>query len=103
MGRDYGLGQPQSADGVSIHAPRVGRDIGDQETRQDVILFQSTRPVWGATDNFRKFVLQCVVSIHAPRVGRDGKCGRVCLHQNVSIHAPRVGRDASQEIPLTAR
>ena len=56
-------------------------------------LFQSTRPVWGATvmdtdgDNKEE------VSIHAPRVGRDD-IFRARVHPlNVSIHAPRVGRD----------
>ena len=61
-------------DSVSIHAPRVGRDTSAEETgfsissfnprapcgaRRDQLLkwlndytFQSTRPVWGATDVF---------------------------------------------------
>ncbi len=60
-------------------------------------MFQSTRPVWGAT-----FVALHIpdgrrVSIHAPRVGRDP---RWALHLPcialVSIHAPRVGRDSGQ-------
>ncbi len=58
--------------GVSIHAPRVGRDGAGFPYRFRQPLFQSTRPAWGAT----LFVkLPCgarEVSIHAPRVGRDG-------------------------------
>ena len=56
-------------------------------------LFQSTRPVWGATisgesiDNGRR------VSIHAPRVGRDISTDYLLTSVRVSIHAPRVGRD----------
>ena len=60
-------------------------------------IFQSTRPVWGATvgaDQQRVVVGQ--ISIHAPRVGRDGAHAagreRGCT---ISIHAPRVGRDGT--------
>ena len=56
---------------VSIHAPRVGRDCGDTDLHAPVWVFQSTRPVRGAT----RFGLLCGfnprVSIHAPRAGRD--------------------------------
>ena len=34
-------------------------------------LFQSTRPVWGATTGFSSVGCSFFVSIHAPRVGRD--------------------------------
>ena len=58
-------------------------------------MFQSTRPVWGATYILRSLGYQGNVSIHAPRVGRDHKaCTRVNPYF-VSIHAPRVGRDDS--------
>ena len=78
---------------ISIHAPRVGRDnhriyvsveiyyfnprapcgARPQETIRGyyVILFQSTRPVWGATTVYRVLDGQRSISIHAPRVGRD--------------------------------
>ena len=79
-------------------------------------LFQSTRPVWGATNAVRAAVHDVLISIHAPRVGRDSllnvfksflndfnpraPCGaRQAAFvlpdrpQNISIHAPRVGRD----------
>ena len=39
------------------------------------IIFQSTRPVWGATSYTRFPTYSAVISIHAPRVGRDGKRG----------------------------
>ena len=35
-------------------------------------MFQSTRPVWGATSGGNKQDNLHLVSIHAPRVGRDG-------------------------------
>ena len=57
---------------ISIHAPRVGRDV----TKSHIP--KHTR-----------------ISIHAPRVGRDFKA--VWLRATwitISIHAPRVGRDS---------
>ena len=35
------------------------------------IEFQSTRPVWGATNVYAPGVYGWEISIHAPRVGRD--------------------------------
>ena len=79
-------------------------------------VFQSTRPVWGATGKVMASGFLSKVSIHAPRVGRDGSrrtaasppisfnprapCGArrgpvkaPVAVDAVSIHAPRVGRD----------
>jgi len=56
---------------VSIHAPRVGRDgIHLLHVRLD-LMFQFTRPAWGATRLCDEITAPKVVSIHAPRVGRD--------------------------------
>ena len=57
-------------------------------------LFQSTLPVWGATDIHWSGRRRTYISIHAPRVGSDF----THLFQpgglkNISIHAPRVGSD----------
>ena len=56
-------------------------------------MFQSTRPVRGATDLFQMACAFYVVSIHAPRAGRDIASRMVYEDYIVSIHAPRVGRD----------
>ena len=57
--------------GISIHAPRVGRDLDVAHSLGIAKAFQSTRPVWGAT-RFRRGHRQLPeISIHAPRVGRD--------------------------------
>ena len=61
---------------VSIHAPRVGRDMGTQ----------------GRGDHCGG------VSIHAPRVGRDMPPLSLAQIREVSIHAPRVGRDSGRMI-----
>ena len=34
---------------ISIHAPRVGRDVTVRVRTVTAMAFQSTRPVWGAT------------------------------------------------------
>ena len=48
-GRDD-TGQPQRLPGyISIHAPRAGRDLASGHSFCPVTLFQSTRPVRGAT------------------------------------------------------
>ena len=81
-------------------------------------VFQSTRPVWGATNTAPARRAASPISIHAPRVGRDRRavsvnnpgihfnprapCGARLKHppgkrdsSEISIHAPRVGRDGS--------
>ena len=123
---------------VSIHAPRVGCDAGGGQGRAECpgfnprtpcgmrpstvlsmggsYMFQSTHPVWDATDCPTWRSITPSVSIHAPRVGCDAAYGRLFLfllqfqsthpvwdatsvggcrfHEyKVSIHAPRVGCD----------
>ena len=93
--RPYGIPLEIQLNGISIHAPRVGRDLYGQAS-----------------------VAGCIISIHAPRVGRDtnlvnaqkrgdnfnprAPCGarlqavsRFHPAFSISIHAPRVGRDSS--------
>ncbi|EFR40754.1 hypothetical protein HMPREF9162_2210 [Selenomonas sp. oral taxon 137 str. F0430] len=57
------------------------------------IMFQSTRPVRGATGAADARKQMGDVSIHAPRAGRDLPHEVFSLPENVSIHAPRAGRD----------
>ena len=64
-------------------------------TYQYGIMFQFTRPAWGATKSIDKARLCTDVSIHAPRVGRDFGGIALILQYEVSIHAPRVGRDGA--------
>ena len=60
-----------SGDGsISIHAPRAGRDKGWHVYTNMEDVFQSTRPVRGATDK-NLFRDDGSISIHAPRAGRD--------------------------------
>ena len=103
---------------VSIHAPREGRDVKPGVIAVDRLLFQSTRPVKGATTRSAKRPPPATwfqstrpvkgatnlpltagkwaeVSIHAPREGRDGLVRGDAGRCDVSIHAPREGRDSS--------
>ena len=106
---------------VSIHAPRAGRDPRDYLCHATPSLFQSTRPVRGATRCLQSTCRAAGVSIHAPRAGRDSSTIRVpasaslfqstrpvrgatrkaleSVHNGiVSIHAPRAGRDDEIEV-----
>ena len=79
---------------ISIHAPHTGRDGAPVPGFLQALLFQSTRPIRGATmqrkshlsgpsyfnprapygarpDNVRPFVVAHMISIHAPHTGRD--------------------------------
>ena len=125
---------------ISIHAPRVGSDLfvfpdpqlpiyfnprspcGERPqaylmAAQLAELFQSTLPVWGATNAGDIIPFYCNISIHAPRVGSDATrlitsagllgfqstlpvwgatCSRpetAAMEPLISIHAPRVGSD----------
>ena len=60
------------------------------------LLFQSTRPMRGATRNAVNAVIDFFkISIHAPHAGRDeaDRRGRRRGHR-ISIHAPHAGRDS---------
>ena len=79
---------------ISIHAPRVGRDVLYTAQTLTSAQFQSTRPVWDATRSASCTV--CASSNFNPRAPcgtrpserRNGRAGA-----DISIHAPRVGRD----------
>ena len=100
---------------ISIHAPHAGRDRNHSTTRLSIFLFQSTRPMRGATTNqqnthsqqefqstrpMRGATTPCggssslfSISIHAPHAGRDGLLQGLRGPRRISIHAPHAGRD----------
>ena len=78
---------------ISIHAPRAGRDIPQTMAGMSPAIFQSTRPVRGATGERSHEPGQGHISIHAPRAGRDHLEGNRPEGWTISIHAPRAGRD----------
>ena len=64
-------------------------------------MFQSTRPVRGATKHRGLAESVFVVSIHAPRAGRDSFFSCFFASLQVSIHAPRAGRDAALSLNIS--
>ena len=58
-----------------------------------ITIFQSTPPVWGATDVILWVESSVCISIHAPRVGGDRLLAFTIPPKPISIHAPRVGGD----------
>ena len=103
--------------GISIHAPRVGSDLGDScETSVTVFISIHAPRVGSDVKHIQNILTQLIISIHAPRVGSDGNdeankkrlrnfnprspCGErqneiilQKLRKRISIHAPRVGSD----------
>ena len=61
-------------------------------------MFQSTRPVWGATASMRCMMARVMVSIHAPRVGRD-RSKRPCVGATISFN-PRAPCGARPRAPI---
>ena len=79
---------------ISIHAPRAGRDCCSGSVAASLWIFQSTRPVRGATrrppcrpPESRYFNPRAPCGARLWRRGRQGPT------QQISIHAPRAGRD----------
>ena len=56
---------------ISIHSPRMGRDLVWCQLMNTSRLFQSTLPAWGETLNISRLYNSCWISIHSPRMGRD--------------------------------
>ena len=65
-----------------------------------VRIFQSTLPVWGATNSPKKQNIERRISIHAPRVGSDLQRLEEVRQSVISIHAPRVGSDEPHALPI---
>ena len=58
---------------ISIHAPHTGRDDSGPRNQFLFHVFQSTRPIRGATYMSLFLLLMLGISIHAPHTGRDVK------------------------------
>ena len=79
---------------VSIHAPRVGRDIDIPQGGEEDKMFQSTRPMRGATGKLHRhtgsnFMFQST----RPMRGATVPARHEHAQHSVSIHAPHAGRD----------
>ena len=101
---------------ISIHAPRMGSDAPGEDARvidkhfnprspygerrgatdltRRKSIFQSTLPVWGATDLLRRQRELCEFQSTLPVWGATAKRGaRDRVTPLISIHAPRMGSD----------
>ena len=110
---------------ISIHAPPVGSDMpihplappfcyfnprspcGERQIAVqgaiDSASFQSTLPLWGATQTSKQALPQLRISIHAPPVGSDVTEGFLIPYPTISIHAPPVGSDHGNGIKSPPR
>ena len=84
----------QKHNGISIHAPRAGRDYLSSIAVTHAPTFQSTRPVRGATRTTPASVpLERYFNPRAPCGARQRDPHRAGGGYRISIHAPRAGRD----------
>ena len=96
MGDDQGFVVSHQRLDISIHIPRVGDDYNPYMHSSNLVLFQSTSPVWGMTIMLPISVKTSSISIHIPRVGDDpGFVPLLDENTSISIHIPRVGDDFS--------
>ena len=85
---------------ISIHAPHTGRDCPPVRVLLPHSLFQSTRPIRGATSYGGRLEITVAISIHAPHTGRDELDEGLIDHILISIHAPHTGRDMNGPLKL---
>ena len=78
---------------ISIHAPRAGRDFVAFAVRPARLVFQSTRPVRGATRVWKASVILLSFQSTRPVRGATPPEGHEAQADDISIHAPRAGRD----------
>ena len=83
---------------ISIHAPRAGRDTYAFSLWSSMSIFQSTRPVRGATTIMAEVEdLPLNFNPRAPCGARPGHLPGGLQVCGISIHAPRAGRDGPAE------
>ena len=79
---------------ISIHAPLTGRDPAPQRLIDGGFLFQSTRPLRGATGSPAERRTSLIVfQSTRPLRGATRAEDKFCSTSEISIHAPLTGRD----------
>ena len=98
VGRDILSGDLDPKWLISIHPPRVGRDVVAQAEGVEPPHFNPPAPCGAGPTLIPNFDNLPDISIHPPRVGRDP--GGIINDGTVfiSIHPPRVGRDCRDGI-----
>ena len=88
---------------ISIHAPHTGRDPDAYSQQQMQTLFQSTRPIRGATaPAFEILSRHRYFNPRAPYGARRGGPGPELGACAISIHAPHTGRDCCPVVDLAS-
>ena len=79
---------------ISIHAPHTGRDSSETVVQREEEIFQSTRPIRGATGNVGlRIRINNDFNPRAPYGARRCFALVIRLIKGISIHAPHTGRD----------
>ena len=87
---------------ISIHAPHTGRDSPAFSRLILFHVFQSTRPIRGATASaVRLMINDQYFNPRAPYGARRGGPGPESGACTISIHAPHTGRDSTQALQQT--
>ena len=80
---------------ISIHAPRMGSDLGFSLFIQWSKDFNPRSPDGERPEIVRRLLETVFISIHAPRMGSDRLRFETPQIKAISIHAPRMGSDPS--------
>ena len=98
-GRDCFSAGGRFQSSISIHAPHTGRDLGRYGVLRYVPIFQSTRPIRGATwSAWRSWKPPTDFNPRAPYGARHSD---YIVHWDldaISIHAPHTGRDSREQV-----
>ena len=79
---------------ISIHSPRMGRDVPPAAHEADPADISIHSPRMGRDTTRRRRGVVRKISIHSPRMGRDDLHGLPVQQASwISIHSPRMGRD----------
>ena len=78
---------------ISIHSPRMGRDIKAVRKAAGLNQFQSTLPAWGETHFIPFWWALCPFQSTLPAWGETVRHGLSHGLAVISIHSPRMGRD----------
>ena len=78
---------------ISIHAPHTGRDVRLRDFLFVQSVFQSTRPIRGATWNLQSIVTKRLFQSTRPIRGATPYRWSHTERLKISIHAPHTGRD----------
>ena len=83
---------------ISIHAPRMGSDMGPERRVVKEWLFQSTPPAWGATRLLASNRVTRIFQSTPPAWGATYRRIHKYTGILISIHAPRMGSDMTSPI-----